>query len=140
MAGVTWTGLDALRTALQNLPDHLAQEAGTIVRQAAEDARATMATAYETHQVTGNLARGLKRMEQASGRYGVAVQIRNTSPHAWMVENGTDARHTSRGFNRGRMPPFHVMVPTAQRARAQMYRDLKAMLVDQGLLVTGDAP
>jgi hypothetical protein len=82
----------------------------------------------------------LKKIEQASGRYGVAVQIRNTSPHAWMVENGTDARHTSRGFSRGRMPPFHVMIPTAARVRAQMYRDLSAMLVREGLLVTGDAP
>jgi hypothetical protein len=138
MASVTMTGLDELLTQLRTLPEHLAGQAQTIVTTAAEDARTTMAADYAKHQVTGNLSRGLKKRDKAGGRYGVVIEVVNTSPHAWMVENGSDARHTSRGFNRGRMPPLHIMLPTAIRRRAQMYRELKAMLVDEGLTVSGD--
>ncbi len=140
MAALLWGGLDDLRTALRNLPAHLAQEAATIVTRAAEEARATMAADYAGHVVTGNLSRGLTQRAQSLGPYGVGVEVRNTSPHAWMVENGTEARHTSRGFNRGKMPPLHVMLPTAIRRRAQMYHELKDLLLREGLTVRGDAP
>jgi hypothetical protein len=143
MAAVTWNGLDELRAALRALPEHLAGEAQSIVKAAADDAMATMSAAYAGHVVSGNLQRGLKMKELAVGRYGVGYQVRNTSPHAWWYENGTEVRHTSKGVSRGKMfksrPPGHVMLPTAIRRRALMYRALAAMLEREGFLVSGSA-
>ena len=134
MASVTWTGLQELMTALQNLPEHLTDEATTIVARAAEEVETTVTEAY-----VGSLKRGVKRTEKAIGRYGVAYQVRSMSPLAWMYENGTVARHTRTGISRGAAPPKHIMIPAAERRRAQMYRELKSLLVREGLLVSGDA-
>jgi hypothetical protein len=35
------------------------------------------------------------------------------------------------------MPPANIFIPTAQRNRRAMYRDLVALLERQGLTVTG---
>jgi hypothetical protein len=135
MARVTWTGLDELMTALKNLPEHLAEEATTIVASAAQDVEATTEAAY-----VGSLQRGVKITEKAIGRYGVAYQVRSMSWLAWIYENGSVARHTVNGVSRGAMPPKHVLIPAAERRRPQMYRELKDMLVREGLVVSGDAP
>ena len=74
------------------------------------------------------------------GAYGVGVVVTNTSPHAWMFENGTQVRHTRIGANRGAMPPGHVFIPEAERQRRQMFGAFKDMLEREGLVVTGDAP
>jgi len=142
MASVTWTGLDELEQALRTLPDRLTGEAQGIVRAAADEALATIASDYAGHVISGNLQRGLKRQEQSAGRYGVAYRIVSASPHAWWFEHGTMARHTAKGASRGAMwggprPAGHVVVPTAIRVRTQMNRHLVAMLEREGLLVTG---
>jgi hypothetical protein len=142
MASVTWTGMDDLMTALRTLPEHLTDEAQGIVRAAADETLSTIASAYAGHVISGNLQRGLKRQEQAAGRYGVAYRVVSASPHAWWFEHGTMARHTATGASRGAMwggprPAGHVVVPTAVRVRTQMNRHLVNMLEREGLLVTG---
>jgi hypothetical protein len=63
----------------------------------------------------------------------------NRSPHAWMFENGTQARHTAIGANRGAMPPGHVFIRIAIIKRKQMYAQLRGLLERHGLKVTGHA-
>lgn len=137
MAEVIWSGVDELLEQLRDLPDHLAAEAGSIVQGAADNAMSAMAAAYAQHVVSGKLERSLKKTEQAIGRYGVAYQVKNTAPHAWMYENGTIARHNKKGANRGAAPPRHAFVPNAERSRAAMYQQLRAMLEREGFTVTG---
>jgi hypothetical protein len=136
MASVTWTGLTELIKALQELPDRLTEEAKAIVASAADDVQAAVTAEY--HRVSGELRRGVKKIEQSAGRYGVAYQVRSTAYHAWMIENGTVARHTRKGVVRGIQPPQHIMIPAAVRRRVRMYRELKGMLLREGLIVSGD--
>lgn len=138
MASVAFVGLTELQTALLRLPEHLAEEAAEIVDDAAERAMASAFQGYARR--TGNLRRGLKKEQKFIGRYGAAVVVKNTAKHAWIYENGTQARHTRIGANRGVMPPGHAFIPAAERSRARMYRELSDMLVREGFLVSGHAP
>jgi hypothetical protein len=133
MATVLWTGFDELRQQLRELPEHLAGEAGTIVNEATDSFMTTTAAAYPKR--SGNLSRGLRKLQKSSGRFGVVYQVKNVAPHAWIFENGTQVRHTAIGANRGAMPPGHIFVPNAIRTRAQMYQRLAAMLEREGLIV-----
>jgi hypothetical protein len=135
MATLEFVGLDELMLGLVALPDQLVGEATAILRAAADGMMAEAAAAYPVR--TGNLRWGLKKTELSLGRYGVAYQVANTAPHAWIFENGTEARHVAVlppwpaanfGPDRGRMPPGHVFIPAAERHRAQMYRNLSAMV------------
>jgi len=137
MATVLWTGFDELLTALRNMPEHLASEAGTIVNAAADAFMADLATAYPKH--TGNLSRGLRKVQKSGGRFGAIYQVKNVATHAWWFENGTQVRHTKLGANRGAMPPGHLFIPYAERHRAQMWRHLADMVEREGFLVTGRA-
>jgi hypothetical protein len=137
MAAVLWTGFDELLTQLRNLPERLAGEAGTIVNDTTDRFMTTTAAAYPKR--SGNLSRGLRKLQKSSGRFGVIYQVQNVAPHAGIFENGTQVRHTAIGANRGAMPPGHIFVPNAIRARAQMYQRLADMLEREGLLVTGRA-
>jgi Bacteriophage HK97-gp10, putative tail-component len=134
---VTWTGLDELREALRKLPEELTAEATDIVDSAAEIAMASIIQAYP-HR-TGDLRSHVVKEAKAAGPFGVAFVVKNTSRHAWIFENGTQARHTAIGANRGAMPPGRVVIPTAVRCRQTMYRELKDMVTRHGLVVSGDA-
>jgi hypothetical protein len=133
MAMVLWTGFAELLTQLRELPDHLVGEATTIVNDATDTFMTTTAAAYPKRR--GNLSRGLRKLQKSGSRGGVIFQVKNVAPHAWMFENGTQARHTAIGANRGAMPPGHIFVPNAIRARAQMYQRLADMLEREGLIV-----
>ena len=137
MATVLWTGFDELREALRNLPDHLAAEGGAIVNAATDAFMAEVEAAYPVGP-TGNLKRGLRKLQKSSGRYGVIYQVKNVAKHAWIFENGSQTRR-SRSGNPSPMPPGHIFVPAAIRHRARMYRNLANMLEREGLLVTGVA-
>ena len=134
---VRWEGLDALRTALRRLPDDLADEASAIVLGAATAAEGEAHSAYPER--TGDLRSGLDVIPSATGRYGVGAILLNRAHHAHLFENGTQARHTAIGANRGAMPPGHVFVPIVIRQRRAMYERLKALLVRHGIEVSGDA-
>lgn len=133
-ASFTFDGLEELKQALRNLPKELAEEASTIVQASGRDAMANM----NYPERSGNLKGKLKMEATSEGPYGAGVVVKNTDPIAYVFENGSQARHTAIGANRGAMPPGHVFVPAITRARRVMYEKLKALLVEHGLTVTGD--
>lgn len=130
-----WQGLEELKAQLRALPSELAAEASEIVLSSAQGAKNDM----QYPRRTGNLADHVTVSTVAVGQFGAGAIVKNTSPHAAIYENGTQARHTAIGANRGSMPPGHVFVPAVVRRRRQMYERLKALLVAHGLAVTGDA-
>jgi hypothetical protein len=136
MASVDIIGLQELQLALLALPDHLAELAGHIVQDEAEQARAAIVAEYEAHRKTGNLARGVKLIEQAAGRYGAAYQVRSTARHAWLYEHGSQARHSRTHPDLGAMPPNPVLIQTAVRRRKSMYQRLADMIAREGFEVT----
>lgn len=132
---LVWEGLDELKAALRNMPTELASDAAPIVIDAAESAMTDM----HYPRRTGDLASKLRVETVSSGPFGAAAVVKNTSKIAHIFENGSQARHTSLGADRGSMPVGRVFVPAVMRRRRAMYEQLKALLVRAGLLVSGDA-
>ena len=132
-------GLAELRAELRSLPVALTGEASGTVLSNAEAANNDM----HYPRRSGDLADHLKVETVSAGQYGAAAVVKNTSKHASIFENGTEARHyfTINGVRHetGRMPPGHVFVPAVVRRRREMYEQLKAMLERHGLEVSGDA-
>ena len=81
MASVQFVGLNELILALMALPEELTVRAGGIVEDAADAVMAEAAGGYAKHQHTGNLAKGLVKVEQSVGRFGVGYQVQNNAPH-----------------------------------------------------------
>lgn len=136
-ASVTWSGLDELRAALRTLPADMADDASDFVTGAAEAAKTEIVAAYPDR--TGNLRNHVTVGLRSAGRYGAGAVVKNTAKHAWLFENGSQARHTTLGANRGSMPAGHVFIPIVIRWRRRMYEQLKSLMTRHGLVVTGDA-
>lgn len=136
-ASVRWDGLEELMAELRSLPDDLAAEASGIVVGAANDAKDEIYDAYPER--TRHLKEGLFVRVREGQRYGVGAIVVNKAPHAWMFENGTNARHTDLGIDRGSAPPGHVFIPIVMRRRRAMYEQLRGLLTRHGLAVSGDA-
>jgi hypothetical protein len=134
---VVWSGLKEYRELLRNLPETLAIEAGHYAEAAANGFAVEVRQAYPRR--TGNLRKGVKISRLNKGKYATGMVVKNTAPHAVLFENGTQARHTALGANRGSMPPGHVFVPRAIRTRRRLYDDVKGLLQRKGAIVTGDA-
>lgn len=137
---IKFAGFEEFKAQLRNLPHHLAEEAAKIVNDRAERAYTQIYFSYPEGP-TGNLRRGLK-FEQVSNSSGTGViaRVRSRAKHAYMVEHGTQTRHTNKGWNRGVMPPAppgHYVIPVAVRERRAMIEDLIAMLRREGLTVAG---
>jgi hypothetical protein len=130
-------GIAELRDALRRLPHELKAEAQTIVEGAADSAARDIKAGYPER--SGKLRRGVSVRKDESSTFGAGAIVVNRSPHAWMFENGTQARHTAIGANRGAMPPGHVFIPIAIRKRKHMYEQLRGLLERHGLKVTGSA-
>jgi hypothetical protein len=139
MASVTWSGLDELTQALRQLPEHLTAKAAIIVAETGDRALVAIRDAYPVGP-TGNLKAGLQKTDLVRGTFQTGVKVTNRAPHAWLFENGTQARHTRQGWNRGVMPPGHVFIPTAMRERTAMVQRLIDLVRGEGFTVTGDAP
>jgi len=144
-ATFTWDGLEELKTAMRNLPPRLAGEADGIVTRAAEMAATEIRGRYP--EKTGNLRRGVRVTRKLAGSRAAAI-LQNTAPHALIYEAGTVARHYTgtdklgRRYqmgSRGSMPPGHVFWPVYYARRRAMYGELKALLMREGLVVTGEA-
>lgn len=133
---IHWDGLEELRRVLRALPADLAVEASGIVLSHAEGAAREIRAAYPTR--TGNLRNGVVVSKQAAGRYGTGVLVKNSAPHAFIFEHGTQARHNAIGANRGSMPPGNVFIPRVIRWRRKMYEALKALLQKNGLIPVGE--
>jgi hypothetical protein len=134
---LTFDGLAELRDALRRLPDELKVEAQHIVAGAANGAAAEIRQKYPSR--TGNLVSGVSVRPSEVSHFGAGAIVVNRAKHAFIFENGTQARHNAIGANRGSMPPGHVFVPIVIRKRRQMYEDLKDVLAQNGLQVSGDA-
>ncbi len=126
-----------LKATLKTLPTDLAGEASHIVEAAANAAAADIKEGYPVR--TGNLRDHVYVSHQDKGRLIVGAVVKNTAKHAYIFENGTQARHTDLGANRGSMPPGHVFVPAVIKRRRLMNEQLRELAVRKGLTVTGDA-
>lgn len=131
-------GLAELREALRNLPAELTGEGSNIVEGEANGAALDIKSGYAAHRRTGKLQDSVEVTHGTSG-FSASAMIIAKSPHAHLFENGTQARHTAIGANRGSMPPGHVFIPAMIRRRRRMYDALKALLERAGLVVGGDA-
>jgi hypothetical protein len=141
------TGIDELREALRSLPAELAGAAATAVTTAAQGAESDARDVYEAHRHSGNLVARLSRTTSSSS-FGAGAVVKNTAKHAWIFENGSEARHytTASGATHGTgamwgqtaQPPTHVFVRAMQARRKTMYDELRALLEQQGLQVTGE--
>lgn len=129
-------GLEELKTALRNLPYELSGQGQEIVFGSADDAATEIRAAYPAR--TKNLRRGVSVMKSSTA-FATRATVKNTSPLAFVFENGTQARHTTIGANRGSMPPGHVFVPRVMRHRRSMFDRLKTLLQAFGLTVSGEA-
>ena len=129
-------GLEELKQQLRNLPQKLTEKSAQRVTAHALIAAQRIRDGYPIY--TGNLRNHVKvKVEQDN--VSVVATVSNSAKHAWMFENGTQARHTDIGANRGSMPAKHVFVPTVIQERRAMYRELAEILAAEGLEVSGDA-
>lgn len=129
-------GLEEFKADLRRLPTDLADEGGEIVENAAEEAYSAIYQGYP--RVTGDLRLGLSVEHQASA-FGALSIVRNKAKHAFIFENGTEARHyfTDGGVRKevGRMPPGHVFIRIAITKRRAMVAALIALVRGKGLTV-----
>lgn len=146
-ASVKLEGFEELLRDLRNLPKDSVGEATPIVEAAANSAAFEVRSEYGAHRQTGALQDGVVVERQSSDQFGVSFRVRSKAPHAWLFDNGSNARHyvTASGARHetgsmwGKTPPTHVFVRTAIRKRRDMYSRLKAMLTRFGAEVSGDA-
>lgn len=130
-------GMEEFKAALRNLPANLQREGEVIVMAQAEEARRTIQLGYPEGP-TGNLKRGVS-LERAASQFGAAAIVKARAKHAWIFENGTQNRRTSKGANRGRMPkasPSEAFIPKAIRARRRMVAALVDLVRKAGFEVS----
>lgn len=133
---VTWRGLAELSQELHALPMTLTHEAEPIVESIATDTAERIRAAYPVR--TGRLRDGVSAEVVPQDQPVVLWVVRNTSPLAYLFEHGTHARHTALGANRGAMPPGHVFYQPVDAASAEMVREVKALVAEQGFQVSGE--
>lgn len=126
-------GLDDLRAALRKLPADLTQEASGIVTSTAEDAAAEIVSNYPV--VTGALKRGVRVAKVTSG-FIAGASVKNTAPHAYIFEHGSQTRKTRSGTPNP-MPPGRVFIPIVVRKRRAMNGRLIALVRREGFEVSG---
>ena len=141
---VRWDGLDEFRQLLRDLPTALRDDADAILIEAANRAESEIRRGY-TRGKTGALLAGLFQTRR-SGPFGIAIRLINKAPHAWLWDNGSEARHyvTKRGVTHatgamwGKRPAPHTFDRAVLASRRRMFEELKAMMRAHGLEVRGD--
>lgn len=140
---VQWTNLDEFKDALRQLPADLTAEAAHIMEDHANGAAVAVRQSYSAHIVTGRLLKGVFVTPFWKGKYTPGLIVKSVAKHAWLFDNGSQARHWASGKSTGTMwgktPPTHVFGRTVMRFRRRMYDQLKDLLVRHGLLVSGEA-
>lgn len=141
---VQWNGLDEFRQLLRDLPTALRDDADDILIEAANRAESEIRHGYT--RKSGALLDGLSQTRRA-GRFGIVIRLRNTAAHAWLWDNGSQARHyytRRRGVRHdtgamwGKRPAPHTFDRAVLASRRRMFEELKAMLRAHGLDVRGD--
>ena len=134
----TIDGYADFREALRDLPPEMSGEGANLVEASTNAATAAVKAEYGRHTVTGNLQAHTYSTIQRN-QAGAIGTVKNTAKHAWIFENGTQARHyvTRNGVQHltGRMPPFHVFVPILMRERRRLDGDLADLLRRSGFTV-----
>ncbi len=130
-----YTGLRELRAELRSLPENLHGEAENHADARANRAALEIRQAYAI--VSGELVQGVQVEKVQRTRFYAGRRVQSKSPLAFIYENGTVARQTKLGYNRGRMPPKHVFVRAMIAQRRSFYDDLRDMMRRYGLRVTG---
>lgn len=139
--GVLWNSeFDEYREFLQTLPETVTGEAQHLIEGSMNGLVVDLRRAYQAgspqargaHHVTGELASKVGIYHVHAGKYVAGGVVKNIAKHAHLFENGTQARHNKIGANRGAMPPGHVFVPAAIRARRRLLEELKAMVLRNG--------
>lgn len=139
-----WDGLQDFYVALRKLPVELRDDATDIIVDAADAAYTAIYQSYPS-EPTGNLRKLLAVRPPTMGAFGADVLLVNRAPHAWLYDNGTEARHyTTKGGKLhatgamwGKSSPPHTFVRNAIRERLRMYEQLIALLESKGLWVSG---
>lgn len=133
-----WDGLDELRAALRHLPVELTAEASNIVQGTANAAIVDMRAEYPE----GELRDKLYQSPITRGIFGVGIQIKNASGWAWHWDHGTKLRHrsgnVSTGAEWGGKKAPHTFGRIMAQSRRRMYAQLRQMLEEHGLIVTGE--
>lgn len=132
---LVFIGLNELRAAMRALPTEATGEASNIINAEANAAAVEIRSAYGSHRRSGRLQGGVIVTHVDHGKFYAGAAVKSSAKHASLFENGTQARHTAIGANRGSMPPGHVFVPAIARSRRRLFRSLKALLERKGLLV-----
>jgi hypothetical protein len=140
-----WSGLEEFRDALKRLPTDLRDDAAAIMNEEVEAARAAIDADYAQHEFTGNLRARLLLTTKYDGPFGYRAELRNRAHHAWLFDNGSEARHYvheksgrihATGKMWGKTPPAHTFVRNAMRARERIQTRIVAMMEAAGLEVT----
>lgn len=139
-----WEGMQDFYAALRKLPVELRDDAADIITTAAEDARTAIYQEYAQGD-TGNLRKGLYVKPPLPSLYGMDVILISRAAHAWLWDNGSEARHyTTKNGKRhatgrmwGKSSPPHTFIKHVIRHRNRMFEDLVAMMEQHGLWVTG---
>jgi hypothetical protein len=129
-----WQGLEELRRELRELAADVSESSGAVNRIVLETmnaAAAALEQEYGQHRVTGNLASSVRKKNP---RPGVGI-VYSSAPHAHLFEDGTKARQTKRGFNRGREKKHRSIARVAVQQRAQMVARLVDLLRSHGFEV-----
>jgi hypothetical protein len=143
MSQLTWIGLDELKRFLSSLPIDLVAEATPIVMAAAERHRAEVLPQYavgtkpKRDRLDKKLREDIEILTYSGDQMAVRVSVVNFAKHAGWYEYGTQARHTSAGWNRGAMPARPFWTRSARRHRREMWDELVGLAERYGFTVTG---
>lgn len=128
-----WKGFDELLAAFQSLPKDLADEASPLAIDQATAAAFAIKGAWASHRRSGEMDQKLRVSALKAGAYARGATVIDSSEHALWFENGTAARHTKQGWDRGAMPPAHIFGPALARARSRFYGDVAQLLQAHGM-------
>lgn len=133
MSKVTFrlVNLNETIAALRDLPVHLRGEAGHLVEGAGNRAVADIKEEYSYS--SGNLRDKISVEMVDAGPFGVIARVTNSSPHAILYDEGSMARHTAIGANRGVMPAYHTFTRNMMKNRRDLEAQLAALLQRAGL-------
>lgn len=90
------------------------------VHQAAVDEANAIASVVQSQYPvgkTGKLSAGVRVKDEAPFGDTVLLRVRSLAPHSHLVEKGTAARRTRKGWNRGVMPARPIFIPEAIQKR-----------------------
>ena len=125
-AGFEFKGLDAFAAELTKLPADVRAELKPVIVAKAQALEATVQGEYASRGVAG-VGEGM-HVEVDSDPSSLGARVVNPSEVGHLWEQGTASRYDGAGRFRGRMPAGNVMVPAAERARAELVGELEQAL------------